>query len=171
MAGKTRNSKDFERAERKRNALELRLAGASYRDIAQALNCSVGTATNDCKEALAEIPMQQADEMRTVELSRLDRLQRAVWPKAVKGDLQAVDRAIKIIDRRAKLFGLDAPQQVQITANDIDLDAAVDKMLRVAEMALEQEKTNRPEDGGQVDDLDDFDLDDMSLGAEDVDES
>ena len=159
--------RDYDRAERKRNALELRLAGASYRDIAQALEVSPATALQDCKEALADIPAQQADEMRTVELSRLDRLQRAVWPRAIKGDLQAVDRAIKIIDRRAKLFGLDAPQQVQITANDIDLDAAVDKMLRVAEMALEKEKSNRPVD----DAVDDFDLEDMSLGAEDVDES
>lgn len=167
MAGKNANRKEYERTERKRNALELRLAGASYRDIAQALNVSPATAMQDCKEALADIPMQQADEMRTVELSRLDRLQRAVWPKAVKGDLQAVDRAIKIIDRRAKLFGLDAPQQVQITANDVDLDAAVDKMLRVAEMALEKEKSNHSVGDGQ----DDFDLDDMTLGAEDVDES
>ena len=159
--------RDYDRAERKKNALELRLAGASYRDIAQALEVSPATALQDCKEALADIPAQQADEMRTVELSRLDRLQRAVWPRAVKGDLQAVDRAIKIIDRRAKLFGLDAPQQVQITANDIDLDAAVDKMLRVAEMALEKEKSNHLVDDGQ----DDFDLEDMSLGAEDVDES
>lgn len=158
--------REYDRAERKRNALELRLAGASYRDIAQALEVSPATALQDCKEALADIPAQQADEMRTVELSRLDRLQRAVWPRAVKGDLQAVDRAIKIIDRRAKLFGLDAPQQVQITANDIDLDAAVDKMLRVAEMALEKEKSNHLVDDGQ----DDFDLEDMSLGAEDVDE-
>lgn len=158
--------REYDRAERKRNALELRLAGASYRDIAQALEVSPATALQDCKEALADIPAQQADEMRTVELSRLDRLQRAVWPRAIKGDLQAVDRAIKIIDRRAKLFGLDAPQQVQITANDIDLDAAVDKMLRVAEMALEKEKSNRPVDDGQ----DDFDLEDMNLGAEDVDE-
>lgn len=158
--------REYDRAERKRNALELRLAGASYRDIAQALEVSPATALQDCKEALADIPAQQADEMRTVELSRLDRLQRAVWPRAVKGDLQAVDRAIKIIDRRAKLFGLDAPQQVQITANDIDLDAAVDKMLRVAEMALEKEKSNHLVDDGQ----DDFDLEDMSLGSEDVDE-
>lgn len=158
--------REYDRAERKRNALELRLAGASYRDIAQALEVSPATALQDCKEALADIPAQQADEMRTVELSRLDRLQRAVWPRAIKGDLQAVDRAIKIIDRRAKLFGLDAPQQVQITANDIDLDAAVDKMLRVAEMALEKEKSNHLVDDGQ----DDFDLEDMTLGAEDVDE-
>lgn len=165
MAGRNNNRKEYERAERKKNALELRLAGASYRDIAQALNCSVGTATNDCKEALAEIPMQQADEMRTVELSRLDRLQRAVWPSAVKGNLEAVDRAIKIIDRRAKLFGLDAPQQVQITANDVDLDAAVDKMLRVAEMALEKENAAE-----SFDDVDDFDLDNLELGAEDADE-
>lgn len=164
MAGKHANAKEFERAERKKNAVELRLAGASYRDIGNALGCSTVTAMNDCKEALAEIPMQQADEMRTVELSRLDRLQRAVWGKAIKGDLQAVDRAIKIIDRRAKLLGLDAPQQVQITANDVDLDATVDKMLRVAEMALQQ--TAAAEDG--FDDVADpeFDIDNPEFGLD-----
>lgn len=164
MAGKRANAKEFERAERKKNAVELRLAGASYRDIGNALGCSTVTAMNDCKEALAEIPMQQADEMRTVELSRLDRLQRAVWGKAIKGDLQAVDRAIKIIDRRAKLLGLDAPQQVQITANDVDLDATVDKMLRVAEMALQQ--TAAADDG--FDDVADpeFDIDNPEFGLD-----
>lgn len=163
MAGKHANAKEFERAERKKNAVELRLAGASYRDIGNALGCSTVTAMNDCKEALAEIPMQQADEMRTVELSRLDRLQRAVWGKAIKGDLQAVDRAIKIIDRRAKLLGLDAPQQVQITANDVDLDATVDKMLRVAEMALQQ---TAADDG--FDDVADpeFDIDNPEFGLD-----
>lgn len=163
MAGKHANAKEFERAERKKNAVELRLAGASYRDIGNALGCSTVTAMNDCKEALAEIPMQQADEMRTVELSRLDRLQRAVWGKAIKGDLQAVDRAIKIIDRRAKLLGLDAPQQVQITANDVDLDATVDKMLRVAEMALQQ---TAAED--EFDDVADpeFDIDNPEFGLD-----
>ena len=164
MAGKHANAKEFERAERKKNAVELRLAGASYRDIGNALGCSTVTAMNDCKEALAEIPMQQADEMRTVELSRLDRLQRAVWGKAIKGDLQAVDRAIKIIDRRAKLLGLDAPQQVQITANDVDLDATVDKMLRVAEMALQQTAT---EDDGFDDGADpEFDIDNPEFGLD-----
>src|SRR5699024_8410222 len=164
MAGKHANAKEFERAERKKNAVELRLAGASYRDIGNALGCSTVTAMNDCKEALAEIPMQQADEMRTVELSRLDLLQRAVWGKAIKGDLQAVDRALKIIDRRAKLLGLDAPQQVQITANDVDLDATVDKMLRVAEMALQQT-------AGEEDVFDDeadpeFDIDNPEFGLD-----
>ena len=163
MAGKHANAKEFERAERKKNAVELRLAGASYRDIGNALGCSTVTAMNDCKEALAEIPMQQADEMRTVELSRLDRLQRAVWGKAIKGDLQAVDRALKIIDRRAKLLGLDAPQQVQITANDVDLDATVDKMLRVAEMALQQ--TAGEEDFEDTPDPA-FDIDDPNFGLD-----
>jgi hypothetical protein len=168
MSRKKTNAKEFERAERKKNAVELRLAGASYREIGDALGCSTVTAMNDCKEALAEIPMQQADEMRTVELSRLDRLQRAVWGKAVKGDLQAVDRAIKIIDRRAKLLGLDAPQQVQITANDVDLDATVDKMLRVAEMALQQ--TTGGDDG--FDDAPDpeFDIDNPEFGLDSDDD-
>ena len=39
--------------------------------------------------------------------------------------LQAVDRLLKIADRRAKLLGLDAPKRVEVSDGTPDLDAAV----------------------------------------------
>ena len=62
-----------------------------------------------------------------LELARLDVAQRAIWKKVVKGDLAAIDRLLKIMQRRAKLIGLDAPvkldvrQMVRETAAELGL--------------------------------------------------
>ena len=49
---------------------------------------------------------ESAAEILELELTRLDRLLMAVYPAAINGDLQAIDRALKIEDMRAKLLGL-----------------------------------------------------------------
>jgi len=43
-----------------------------------------------------------------LELRRLDRLLNAIWHKAIAGDLQAIDRFIKISERRGKIDGWDS---------------------------------------------------------------
>lgn len=120
--------------ERQKKALAMRLAGATLREISDALGVDLSTISRDIQRALADIPREEADALRKIEVQRLDRLQRAVWTKALGGDLSAVDRAVKIVDRRAKLLGLDAPQKVEVAASDVDLDATVAKLLRVAEL-------------------------------------
>lgn len=126
---------DHELAERTKKALQLRLAGAAYRDIAKVVGVSHGTVHDDVQRALRDIPKREADDLRAVEVERLDALQKAVWDDAMDGDLQAVDRAVRIIDRRAKMLGLDAPQQVEVSGQDVDLDATVAKILAAAQIA------------------------------------
>lgn len=74
------------------------------------------------------------DEYRGLEAARLNELQRAVWPLAVAGDIAAVTACIRIIDRRAKLLGLDAPVLVDVnaSASTVDLDAAVYRVMEIA---------------------------------------
>ena len=43
---------------------------------------------------------------RATELTRLDRLQRAHWVKALQGDVDATDRVLRVISMRVKLLGL-----------------------------------------------------------------
>lgn len=38
-----------------------------------------------------------------------------LWPRVLKGDYLAMDRAIKLMERRAKLLGLDAPTKSEAT--------------------------------------------------------
>ena len=46
-----------------------------------------------------------ADEVRRLELERLDQLQLGLWLKACKGDVSAVLGVLRIMQRRAKLLG------------------------------------------------------------------
>lgn len=95
-------------AEKRREALRLRITGASFTEIAEALGYGhKGTACAIVREALAELGREEAEELRALELYRLDELQRAVWDAALSGNLPAVDRVLKIMERRAKLCGLD----------------------------------------------------------------
>lgn len=107
--------------ERRLQALDLRKAGASFRAIGAQLNISHEQARTDVMQSLQELAHEQREktqEYRQLELERLDRMLMAIWTQAAKGDLQAVDRALKISDRRAKLLGLDAPVKQELTGAD-----------------------------------------------------
>jgi hypothetical protein len=65
---------------------------------------------------------------------RLDELQVAVWDRAINGDLPAAHCALKIMDRRAKLLGLDKPEKIEVNKWDInaeDLDAEVERIVNI----------------------------------------
>lgn len=102
-------------------ALELRRAGHSFRKIAAEMDCSVGAAHKYIKQAMEETRAEVAahtDELRAEELSRLDGLMQRLYPLATAEapDLQAVDRVLKCMERRARLIGLDAPVRVGAVA-------------------------------------------------------
>ncbi len=110
-SGKDRRGKiPAEIAERRRKALDLRKAGASYDAIAQQLRLSgSGSAYKIVQAALKATYREPADDVRKLELERLDRLTLALWSRAQQGETEAIDRVLKLMDRRAKLLGLDAP--------------------------------------------------------------
>ena len=82
---------------------------------------------------LTEYAVEPATQLRDMEVARLDRLLAAHWGKATKGDVNATRMVLTIMDRRAKLLGLDAPQKLDVTgwiremaeAEGIDPDQAV----------------------------------------------
>lgn len=103
----------------------LRLSGASFTSIAKALEYSSPTRARLAVErALAS----SADdpEGREVQINlidrRLNRLLQSVMSKAVNPSdpehLQYNARALAIVDRQAKLHGVDAPTKVQVTPSD-----------------------------------------------------
>lgn len=95
-------------AERRAKALDLRKAGATYDQIAQQLGFSNrGNAQRAVQTALKEITADGARDVLTLELERLDAMLLGLWQQARKGNLGAVDRALRIQDRRARYLGLD----------------------------------------------------------------
>ncbi|HLI50157.1 MAG TPA: hypothetical protein VKU87_00090 [Thermomicrobiaceae bacterium] len=102
--------------EKERQALELRKAGASYEQIAHQLKyANQGGAYKAVKRALDNIPAPAVAELRRIQGERIETLILALWPEASKGRWLAIDRVIRLMEREAALFGLDAPVQVDLT--------------------------------------------------------
>lgn len=98
--------------ERDRAAVELALAGANLTQIADQLGWAhKSVASRAIHRSLDRHEAPSVAEYRALENARYDRLQTVLWPKALAGDLQAVDRVLRLFERRAKLNGLDQPQQ------------------------------------------------------------
>lgn len=131
--------------DRQRQALELRRRGLSYARIAQHLDyASASGAHQAVQRGLTTTLQEPADDLRNLELARLDAMHQALWPRAVKGNVWAVDRVLSIMQRRARLLGLDAPKQHHIEAH-IPLRAyaelvATDTGLDVGSIVVEAER-------------------------------
>lgn len=98
-------------------ALELRKAGVSYQRIAETLGYKDASgAWRAVKSALKKTLQEPADELRTLEIERLDAMLSAIWASVKQGQYGAIDRAIKIMERKAKLLGMDAPVKADVTS-------------------------------------------------------
>lgn len=104
-------------AQHERDAVAMRLAGATFRQIGEKIGVHESSAAKMVKRVMARtraVADEDAEELRRVESERLDAMQLAVWPQATKGHLGAVDRVLRIMQRRASLFGLDAPPRAAV---------------------------------------------------------
>jgi hypothetical protein len=113
-----RDTKRAATAEEANRALELRKHGRTYRGIAQALACSVAYAHKLVDGAIAAIPAENAEQVRKLELARLDRMLAGLWKGATTGDPRAVTAVVMLQNRRAKYLGLDAPEKMELTGKD-----------------------------------------------------
>lgn len=149
-------------AERRSKAVDMRIAGASFKAIAEA--CGYKTASAACQDVGRALEHAVAAQTRSVEvyreeeLQRLDALLTKAWAvlerahvtvshgRIVKDDmdepilddspvLQAIDRVLKIQERKAKFLGLDAPQRHEV----VTLDAVDQEIARLtAELGQSQ---------------------------------
>lgn len=96
-------------------AVQLRAEGKTYQEIADILGYADHTgARKAVLSGLASIKQEPAQELRDIELARLDALWQKAWDKAMAGSMPAIDRCLKIQARRAALMGLDAPKEVDV---------------------------------------------------------
>jgi len=102
--------------ERRSKAVALRSRGASYRQIGAALGVSYTQAQRDVRAACYAFALQEAESTAMLRVQvgiELDRLHRA-WSKDANTDKTALDATLKILDAKRKLYGLDAPIQLEI---------------------------------------------------------
>lgn len=106
---------------RELQAIELMLAGANYSEVAR----GIGLTESGARQLVLRIMRrwkeehaEKMDMMREMEARRLDRLYMAVYGPASdtkNPNVQASAQAVKIAERKAKLLGLDVPQQFEVS--------------------------------------------------------
>jgi hypothetical protein len=107
---------DPEHTAKTKQAIELRIAGHSWQEIATKLGfAGKSGAFKLVQNALREQLREPAEELRQIEFVRLEAMTLGLWKRAKRGDVGAIDRVLKLMDRRAKLLGLDLSPDANTT--------------------------------------------------------
>ena len=121
MAGKNLTREFI--AERDLKMFRMRQAGASHTEIAKRYEISVSVVSKGISRILERLNRDAAlayPEVLRLELERLDNLQSSVWPLTqfrretigdeeivVEPDMKAIQTVLGIMDRRARLLGME----------------------------------------------------------------
>ncbi|MFC8447727.1 hypothetical protein [Kitasatospora sp. NPDC057223] len=93
---------------------------------------SVNRDVADALDHRLDAALASVEELRALEDARLDRMFMVAYRRAVRdGDLLAIDRALRIMERRARLLGLDQPARTEITGQGggpIEVDTTADEL-------------------------------------------
>lgn len=111
--------KQFEIEQRRLKVAANILAGLNYRDMAQALNVSIGTIASDAKAIYKQWQKEQADTVDKhvqIDLRRIDRMINALWDKVTADvpDLGSMDRVMRLMEMRARYLGAYKPTQIGV---------------------------------------------------------
>jgi len=88
-------------------AVELRMAGAEYADIAKELGyADKSGAWRAVQRSLKARTVDAVDRYRMVRYAELESIHRREWPLAMMDDFPAVDRVLKASRERVELLGL-----------------------------------------------------------------
>ena len=94
-------------------AVELRLQGWQFQQIAEALKCSTPRAYQLVQEGLDDILTEPVEKLRAVEIARCDAMLTGVFPAATQGDHAAIASVLAVTSRRDRLLGIMGPEQVE----------------------------------------------------------
>lgn len=113
--GKRSNAAYIENRGRLHEALELRKRGWTFKAIAE--QCKWNSASACYQAVVAEInkiPREAAEEVLRLDLERLNDLWDKHFQAAKDGNIGSLTACIRIMERRAKLLGLDAPVKQEV---------------------------------------------------------
>ncbi len=123
----SKSARMLEAREREKQALSMRRAGATYLQIADTLG--YGNPSNAHRavfRALDRVPLENAHQLRMMECLRLDALQTAHWTPALAGNAPNARIVLRVMERRARLLGLDAPSRMEISE---EVDAEIKSLV------------------------------------------
>lgn len=133
---------------KEQQVVELRRQGYTWDKIAQTVGYKDPTGAHAAyQRASARIVAEDVKAIRDIEAERLDLLQTAVWYQALGGDIPAGMQVLRIMERRAKLLGLDQPVKIQaevITYDADSIDAEVKRLIDILDSGKNGEVGTSP---------------------------
>lgn len=120
--------------EKEAEVIRLRRAGMTFDMIAQRVGyADPSGAQKAYVTACKRIVYSEVDAVRREEQDRLDIAQTAIWSGVLRGDIPSINSLLKIMERRAKLLGLDMPvrvqQEVTVWNGDSNLDREIQTLI------------------------------------------
>lgn len=97
-------------------------SGARYRDIALTLDVSIATVSRDVdavRRLWREEAVHDLDVARQIDLQRLDRMWLSIDESVNKGSLKHIYMGLKILARRAAMFGYDKPKEIHVKTDTV----------------------------------------------------
>ena len=95
------------------------MEGMKFDDIAAELGFSGRQGAYDAvSRELKAITREPAEEVLRLDLERLDKMWGIHYLNAQAGDAMALSSCMRIMERRARLLGLDAPSKNEVTGKD-----------------------------------------------------
>lgn len=128
---------------RQRQGIALRAAGATWQDIADALDyASASSARSSVMGALSDQLHEAGAELVQLQYERLNTLLLSRWDEAVRGDDASLDRVLAIMREMNRIKGVDQADFTQINVDARVLVVEGDESAYVAGLqALRGDKT------------------------------
>jgi len=104
---------------RQQQALELRMAGRTWQEIADHLGYAGHTGAYEAvKVALSRSNHEAVEDYRSLTLGRLTKILQVHWPIMLQGDGNATRYCLQTIKDMRDLLGLDSPSKFEHTGAD-----------------------------------------------------
>lgn len=108
-------SRSMSGAEKTRRAMALKLAGASYAQIAQQLGYhDASGARKAVQRGMKNALHETAGELKKIHYGRLEHMLMLLWPEVNQRDLSSMSAALAVMDRMERLYALNDAQKLDI---------------------------------------------------------
>ncbi len=144
MTGGASSPAKLKLMDRRAEAIELRRAGHTYREIAAIIQVKLKlpkynqmSAWEDVRHEIKDLVKRtdtDTSSIRAFELSRIDRLIRAAWVEAIQGSVQHIKAVAQLLKLKSDITGIMAPKELLLNVTELD-NAIEIELARVAGFA------------------------------------
>ena len=109
----------IEAVDKQRQAVELRMAGRTWQEIADALGYADHSgAVRAVQDSLQKTLGVPSAEFRELTLERLTKILQVQWPSMLRGEVPAAKLCLQTIGDMRQLMGVDMPSKVEHSGPD-----------------------------------------------------